>query len=156
MNQLIINGNFDNQVLAPWISNAQEEPVFEPYKPGGYSLTIESNTEIQQKLDTAHIESPCRLEWTFSARLSAKAHMGGAMFMLFSARVGQEFYLDTGYVSELTDEWQTFNLEGATAFPVVHEGLYAQFINARKVDENGPVSAPVQITGISVRAVAQP
>lgn len=149
MKNLIVNGDFATQQLAPWTTNAIHDPVFEPAKPGGYSLKLEPNTEIQQQLETRE-SGDYLLDWTFSARIDAKAHLGGALFVMFSSRVGDEFYLDTSYTAQLTEQWQTFTYQGIQPFPARHESLYIQIINARKVDEQGPASAPVQVTGICV------
>lgn len=83
--------------------------------------------------------------------------------MLFTMRVDQEFYIESAYITDLEDEWKTFSFTANQPFPPKPDDktdpesyeLYIQIINARKVDLQGAVSAPVRVANISTSTLAQ-
>ncbi|GAB7528167.1 hypothetical protein PS3A_05740 [Pseudomonas sp. 3A(2025)] len=154
MSNLIINGDFTDATLAPWISTSTQDPVFEPFDKSSraYSLQLKPSTQIQQ-MNTATETRPFLLKWTFSARIDSRASLGASIVVLLTARAGFEYYFDTSVTHELTDQWQTFSYTGHQPFAEVNEGVNMQIICSRTFDGGGEISAPVQITGISLSTI---
>lgn len=152
--ELIRNGSFIDGKLAPWTTNIETSPVFTPYKhgeKGAHSLLIpESSESITQLIEGHSFPAQFKVNWEVTARVKSKAHSGTGLFFLITTRVGTEYYLDSAYTPDLTDEWKTFEFFGVSTFPGVNEGLYIQALNARKVTADGAFSAPMELTNLKM------
>jgi len=153
--ELIRNGSFIDGELAPWTTDIEAPLVFTPYKygeKGAHSLLVPDSKSITQLIKSSSFPEQFKVNWEVTARVKSKAHFGTALFFLITTRVGNEYYIDNAYTSDLTDEWKTFKFPGVTTFPGINEGLYIQAISARKVTENGVFSAPMELTNLKMHS----
>lgn len=156
MTNLISNGMFINQQFEPWTSPNLGTPVFTEYKSeetrNTYSLLLRPDTQIDQQVEASMEPKDFTVNFQLRAKIDAKAHMGKWLFVMITARSGQEYHFETKLFTDLTDDWKTFDYQGLTRFPKDHEGLYMSVVSARKVDEDGAADAPAQITDMQLYA----
>ena len=156
MANLISNGMFINQQFAPWTSPNLGAPVFTAYKSeeaqNAHSLLLLPSTQIDQRVEVAMEPKDFAVGFQLKAQIDAKASMGKWLYVLITARSGQEYSYEGKLFTDLTHDWKTFEYQGQVRFPKDHEGLYMSVVSARKVDEEGVADAPVQITDMRLYA----
>lgn len=156
MANLISNGMFINQRFEPWTSPNLGTPVFTEYKSeetrNTYSLLLLPSTQIDQRVEVAMEPKDFTVGFQLTAKIDAKASMGKWLYVLITARSGQEYSYEGKLFTDLTHDWKTFHYQGQTRFPKDHEGLYMSVVSARKVDENGTADAAAQITDMRLYA----